>query len=99
MYAQALLACPTHSIHLRDNRGELREAAAAFPLPVHGTRDVFHCGYELLSMICKGWICSPVLSGEHASGVMHDDCPSFKSAVVALPLLVQFDIRRPHESA
>jgi ferredoxin len=42
---QALLACPTFSIHVDDARpGELAAARDAFPLAVDFTSDVFHLG-------------------------------------------------------
>eukprot|EP00887_Chlorella_sp_A99_P000164 scaffold13.g164.t1 len=44
---QALLACPTYSIHARRRApGELAAVRDAFPLPVPGCADVYHCGYH-----------------------------------------------------
>ncbi|KAI3430589.1 hypothetical protein D9Q98_005182 [Chlorella vulgaris] len=44
---QALLSCPTFSIHVRErDRGELRAAQQSFPLPVEGCANVYHCGFH-----------------------------------------------------
>lgn len=43
---QALLACPTFSIHCTDRRpGELKAAQESFPLPIPGCPSVFHTGF------------------------------------------------------
>lgn len=43
---QALLACPTFSIHCIDRRpGELKAAQESFPLPIPGCPSVFHTGF------------------------------------------------------
>lgn len=43
---QALLACPTHSIHVKHQEpGEMTEAQRAFPLPTV-CEDVYHCGFH-----------------------------------------------------
>lgn len=43
---QALLACPTFSIHCTDRRlGELKAAQESFPLPIPGCPGVYHTGF------------------------------------------------------
>lgn len=42
---QALLSCPTFSIHAKDREG-LHEAEDAFPRLVPGTSNVYHCGFH-----------------------------------------------------
>lgn len=44
---QALISCPTFSIHVDDaRRGELAEARDSFPLPIPGTSSCYHLGYH-----------------------------------------------------
>ncbi|CAL5223898.1 g6494 [Coccomyxa viridis] len=42
---QALVSCPTYSIHAKDH-AELKEAVAKYPEPVEGAQGVFYCGYN-----------------------------------------------------
>lgn len=43
---QALLACPTFSIHCQDKQSdELRAAVGSFPKLVQGSSHAYHCGY------------------------------------------------------
>lgn len=45
--AQALLACPTHSIHMAHSKnGELQAAAKSFPTLIEGAQRLYHCGYH-----------------------------------------------------
>ncbi|WIA36299.1 hypothetical protein OEZ86_007624 [Tetradesmus obliquus] len=44
---QALLSCPTFSIHVNERSAEeLKEAQAGMPLPVPGTANCFSCGWR-----------------------------------------------------
>lgn len=44
---QALLSCPTFSIHVEDSSpGELAAARDSFPLPISGTKNVCHLGHH-----------------------------------------------------
>eukprot|EP00882_Tetradesmus_deserticola_P006364 GHRQ01006693.1.p1 GENE.GHRQ01006693.1~~GHRQ01006693.1.p1 ORF type:complete len:352 (+),score=131.49 GHRQ01006693.1:263-1318(+) len=44
---QALLSCPTYSIHVnKKSSEELKEAQAGMPLPVPGTANCFACGWR-----------------------------------------------------
>lgn len=44
---QALMSCPTFSIHVDDaDPGELATARSSFPIPVHGTKNVYHLGHH-----------------------------------------------------
>ncbi|GAB4814810.1 hypothetical protein N2152v2_001856 [Parachlorella kessleri] len=44
---QALLSCPTYSIHASQRTpGELAAARDSIPVPVAGCRDVYHCGFH-----------------------------------------------------
>ncbi|WIA16117.1 hypothetical protein OEZ85_012836 [Tetradesmus obliquus] len=44
---QALLSCPTFSIHVNEKSSkELKEAQAGMPLPVPGTANCFSCGWR-----------------------------------------------------
>lgn len=43
---QALLSCPTFSIHSTDRKpGELKAAQESFPLPIPGCQHVYHTGF------------------------------------------------------
>uniref|UniRef100_A0A383W828 Metallo-beta-lactamase domain-containing protein n=1 Tax=Tetradesmus obliquus TaxID=3088 RepID=A0A383W828_TETOB len=44
---QALLSCPTYSIHVNERSAEeLKEAQAGMPLPVPGTANCYSCGWR-----------------------------------------------------
>ncbi|GMH41780.1 hypothetical protein BSKO_09690 [Bryopsis sp. KO-2023] len=44
---QALLSCPTFSIHSQEpEKGELKQVQDSFPIPVAGAEGVYHCGFH-----------------------------------------------------
>ncbi|EIE27165.1 Metallo-hydrolase/oxidoreductase [Coccomyxa subellipsoidea C-169] len=55
---QALLSCPTYSIHVADkDREAQQEAEESFPRNVYGLDNVFHCGFHSeLSFGCASYL-------------------------------------------
>ncbi|CAL8463636.1 g3170 [Coccomyxa elongata] len=43
---QALLSCPTHSIHSHGDKGDLKAAVQRYPEPVKSAEGVYYCGYN-----------------------------------------------------
>ncbi|GJP51803.1 hypothetical protein CLOM_g10940 [Closterium sp. NIES-68] len=70
---QALLSCPTASIHSRESLSLVPRARDAFPLPIHASLPaVFHCGYHSR----KSFGATSYLI-QRASGNVMVDCPRY----------------------
>lgn len=66
---QALMSCPTFSIHVDDaDPGELAAARSSFPIPVPGTKNVYHLGHHDE----KSYAAAPYLIRRPSGNVMID---------------------------
>jgi 4Fe-4S single cluster domain of Ferredoxin I len=74
---QALLSCPTSSIHARQrDAAELRAARDGLPLPVAGAPGVYSCGFRSI----KGLACESYLLVRPSGNVLID-APRFNPAL------------------